>query len=154
MRQFIWTLVLMAITLSFIRARPESETASAKIWGTIFIVALLISVSWDVYVYLVNNRQVTEVTLGYFINPPVSALLTIILFRESISQLQFSSIILATIAVIILTIGVGHPPLGALMLAFNFGFHRLMKKQVLLSSVASLTAGSAVITPIALAYVP
>ena len=151
--RFVWTLVFMVIALSFMRAWPELKAASAKTWGTIFIAALLISVNWGVYVYLVNNGQVAEAALGYFINPLVSVLLAMIFFRESISRLQLGSVILATIAVIVLTIGVGHPPLGALALAFSFGFYGLMKKRVSLSSAASLTAESAVITPIALAYI-
>ncbi|MDO5029624.1 MAG: EamA family transporter RarD [Corynebacterium sp.] len=151
--RFVWTLVFMAIALSFMRAWPELKAASAKTWGTIFIAALLISVNWGVYVYLVNSGQVAEAALGYFINPLVSVLLAMIFFRESISKLQLGSVILAIVAVIVLTIGVGHPPVWALALAFSFGFYGMMKKRVSLSSAASLTAESAVITPIALAYI-
>jgi chloramphenicol-sensitive protein RarD len=151
--RFVWTLVFMAIALSFMRAWPELKAASAKTWGTIFIAALLIAVNWGVYVYLVNSGQVAEAALGYFINPLVSVLLAMIFFRESISKLQLGSVILAIIAVIVLTIGVGHPPVWALALAFSFGFYGMMKKRVSLSSAASLTAESAVITPIALAYI-
>ena len=67
--RFVWTLVFMVIALSFMRAWPELKAASAKTWGTVFIAALLISVNWGVYVYLVNNGQVAEAALGYFINP-------------------------------------------------------------------------------------
>lgn len=151
--RFVWTLVFMAVALSFMRSWKELKAASAKTWGTIFIAALLISVNWGVYVYLVNNGQVAEAALGYFINPLVSVLLAMIFFRESISKLQLGSVILAIIAVIVLTIGVGHPPMWALALAFSFGFYGVMKKRVSLSSAASLTAESAVITPIALAYI-
>lgn len=150
--RFVWTFLFMAIVLSFMRAWPELKAASARTWANIFIAALLISVNWGVYVYLVNNGQVAEAALGYFINPLVSVLLAMIFFRESISKLQLGSVILVTIAVIVLTIGVGRPPVWALALAFSFGFYGLMKKRVKLSSAASLTAESAVITPLALAY--
>ncbi|MEW2140931.1 hypothetical protein AB0892_30780, partial [Streptomyces sp. NPDC005409] len=31
---------------------------------------LLITVNWGVYIWSVNNGQVVEASLGYFINPP------------------------------------------------------------------------------------
>lgn len=150
--RFVWTFLFMALVLCFKRAWPELKAADARTWWSTVVAALLISVNWGVYVYLVNNGQVAEAALGYFINPLVSVLLAMVFFRESISKLQFGSVILAALAVIVLTIGVGHPPLWALALAFSFGFYGLMKKRVKLSSIASLTAESAVVTPLALAY--
>ena len=43
---------------------------------------------------------------------------------------------------VVLTIGVGRPPVLALVLAFSFGFYGLLKKRVQLSATASLTAES------------
>lgn len=150
--RFVWTLLFMVIALTVMKSWRELRAASPRTWGAIFAAALFISVNWGVYVYLVNTGQVAEAALGYFINPLVSVVLAMIFFRETLSKLQLASVIVAIFAVIVLTVGVGHPPVLGLALALSFGFYGLMKKKVSLSSAASLTAESAVITPIAIAY--
>lgn len=150
--RFIWTFALMAIVVLVTRTWRELRAASLRTWGVVFAAALFIAVNWGVYVYLVNNGHVAEAALGYFINPLVSVLLAVIFLKESLSKLQLASIAVAFVAVVVLTIGVGYPPVWGLALAFSFGFYGLLKKQVPLSAEASLTAESAVITPIALVY--
>lgn len=150
--RFIWTFVFMAVVLIPMRAWSELRRASRRTWGIIFAAACLIAVNWGVYVYLVNSNQVAEAALGYFINPLVSVVLGMVFFKEQLNRLQLTSVVVAVVAVVVLTVALGKPPLWGLALAFSFGLYGLMKKKVSLSAAASLTAESAVITPIAVAY--
>lgn len=150
--RFVWTLVFMAMALLFLRSWPQLRAASARTWGLTTLAAFFIAINWGVYVYLINNNQVAEAALGYFINPLVSVVLAMIFFREKLTPLQLGSVALAVVAVIVLTIGVGYPPVLGLALALSFGFYGLIKKKVQLSSAASLTAESLVILPIAVGY--
>lgn len=150
--RFIWTFALMAVVLLVTKKWRELRAASARTWGITVAAAAFIAVNWGVYVFLVNTGRVAEAALGYFINPLVSVLLAVIFLKESLSRLQLASIAVAFIAVIVLTIGVGYPPVWGLALAFSFGFYGLLKKQVSLSAGASLTAESAVVMPIAIGY--
>lgn len=150
--RFIWTFALMAVVLLITKKWRELRAASARTWGITVAAAAFIAVNWGVYVFLVNTGRVAEAALGYFINPLVSVLLAVIFLKESLSRLQLASIAVAFIAVIVLTIGVGYPPVWGLALAFSFGFYGLLKKQVSLSAWASLTAESAVVMPIAIGY--
>ncbi|MFD5867657.1 EamA family transporter RarD [Corynebacterium sp. NPDC060344] len=150
--RFVWTLVVMAVVLSIMRKWPELRTASRRTWGIVAAAALFIAVNWGVYVYAVNSGHIAEAALGYFINPLVSVLLGVIFLKERLTVLQKWSVAIAAVAVVVLTIGVGRPPVLALLLAFSFGFYGLMKKRVSLSATASLTAESAIMTPVAIAY--
>lgn len=150
--RFVWTFAFMALALIPMRAWPELRRAPLKTWGIIFAAACFIAVNWGVYVYLVNSNQVAEAALGYFINPLVSVVLGMVFFRERLNHLQVASVAVAIVAVIVLTMGLGKPPVWGLALAFSFGLYGLMKKKVSLSAAASLTAESAVITPIAIGY--
>ena len=150
--RFIWTFALMAVVLLVTKKWRELRAASARTWGITVAAAAFIAVNWGVYVFLVNTGRVAEAALGYFINPLVSVLLAVIFLKESLSRLQLASIAVAFIAVIVLTIGVGYPPVWGLALAFSFGFYGLLKKQVSLSAGASLTAESAVVMPVAIGY--
>ena len=150
--RFVWTLVVMAVILLVRRKWRELREASRRTWGIVAAAAFFIAVNWGVYVYAVNSGHIAEAALGYFINPLVSVLLGVIFLKERLSVLQKWSVGIAAIAVIVLTIGVGRPPVIALLLAFSFGFYGLMKKRVDLSATASLTAESAIMTPLAIAY--
>lgn len=150
--RFVWTLVVMAVILLVMGKRRELRDASRRTWGIVAAAAFFIAVNWGVYVYAVNSGHIAEAALGYFINPLVSVLLGVIFLKERLSVLQKWSVGIAAIAVIVLTIGVGRPPVIALLLAFSFGFYGLMKKRVDLSATASLTAESAIMTPLAIAY--
>ena len=150
--RFVWTLVVMTVILLVMRKWRELREASRRTWGIVAAAAFFIAVNWGVYVYAVNSGHIAEAALGYFINPLVSVLLGVIFLKERLSVLQKWSVGIAAIAVIVLTIGVGRPPVIALLLAFSFGFYGLMKKRVDLSATASLTAESAIMTPLAIAY--
>ncbi|MFC3849681.1 EamA family transporter RarD [Corynebacterium hansenii] len=150
--RFVWTLAVMAVILLALRKWRELRGASPRTWGIVAAAAAFIAVNWGVYVYAVNSGHIAEAALGYFINPLVSVLLGVIFLKERLTFLQKWSVGIAAVAVIVLTIGVGRPPVLALLLAFSFGFYGLLKKRVSLSATASLTAESLIMAPLAIAY--
>lgn len=150
--RFVWPLVVMAILLLVMRKWRELREASARTWLVVAAASFVIAINWGVYVYAVNTGHIAEAALGYFINPLVSVLLGVVFLKESLSPLQKLSVAIATVSVIVLTIGVGRPPILALLLAFSFGFYGLLKKRVRLSATASLTAESLIMAPLAVAY--
>ncbi len=150
--RFVWTLAVMAVILLALRKWRELREASPRTWGIVAAAAAFIAVNWGVYVYAVNSGHIAEAALGYFINPLVSVLLGVIFLKERLTFLQKWSVGIAAVAVIVLTIGVGRPPVLALLLAFSFGFYGLLKKRVSLSATASLTAESLIMAPLAIAY--
>jgi chloramphenicol-sensitive protein RarD len=90
----------------------------------------LILVNWLVYVYATLTGHVVEAALGYFTNPIVTVLLGVMVLRERLRPLQWISIGIGLVAVLVLAIGYGRFPWIALGLAFSFGLYGLVKKQV------------------------
>ena len=83
----------------------------------------------------------------------MSVLLGVVIFRERLVRAQKVALILAAIAVVIITIDFGEPPWIALNLACSFATYGLIKKVVPLDPLRSLTAEGIVAAPIALTYV-
>src|SRR4029450_7391981 len=79
----------------------------------------LISGNWVIYIYAVNNGHVGDAALGYFINPLVTVALGLLIFRERLNRAQFVALAIAVIAVVILTVEVGGPPIIVPGLAFS-----------------------------------
>ena len=112
----------------------------------------VIAVNWGTYIWAVNHGHVVEAALGYYINPILSIAVGVALLRERLAALQWTSVGLAGVAVLVLTVGYGRPPWVALVLAVSFAAYGVIKKQLNAGAVQSLTVESALLAPVALAY--
>ncbi|MEV7966690.1 EamA family transporter RarD [Sphaerisporangium sp. NPDC088356] len=116
------------------------------------LAAVVVSVNWGVYIYAVNAGHVVESALGYFINPLVSVLFGVMIFRERLRPWQWVAVGLGTLAVVVLTVDYGRPPWIALVLAVSFGTYGLIKKSANVGAAESLTVETLVLLLPALAY--
>ncbi|ANE04379.1 EamA family transporter RarD [Corynebacterium crudilactis] len=150
--RILWTSVLMMLVITFTKGWRELKQADRGTWIRIVLASVFIAANWLIYVIAVNSGHVTEAALGYFINPLVSVVFGIILFKEQLRRLQMSAVFIALVGVLVLTFLSGQPPYLALSLAFTFGVYGALKKQVNMSAMGSLTAETLVLLPIAAGY--
>jgi chloramphenicol-sensitive protein RarD len=114
--------------------------------------ALLVSVNWGIFIWAVNTGNVVEASLGYFINPLVSMVLGILVFRERLRSLQWAAFAIAAVAVVFLATTYGRLPWISLVLAGTFALYGMVKKLANVEAIASLTVETAYLTPIAVGY--
>lgn len=150
--RFIWTLVFVVLLLLAFRRINLLREISLREWGGVTVASLLISLNWGLYIYAVNSGHVADAALGYFINPLVSVVLGVLLLGEYLRPMQKLSVAVAFVAVVILTIALGQPPIISLGLALSFGFYGLVKKRMTLQPLQSLAAETMVLAPVALIY--
>lgn len=150
-----WSFVLLAIILLVTRSwRRLLELArNPRVLGPLALGAVFLAINWGVYVYSVATNQLLEASLGYFINPLVSVALGVIVLRERLRRAQWTALGLAVVAVLIMSLLIGHPPMISLILALSFGIYGLIKKRVDIGSVQSLAIETAVLAPLALGYI-
>ncbi|WP_138758004.1 EamA family transporter RarD [Modestobacter altitudinis] len=142
-----WSLLFIGLLLTGLRGWPQVRAAFAD-RRTLLVLsgaAVLIVVNWLVFVFAVNSGHVVESSLGYFINPLVSVLLGVVVFRERLRRLQWVAVALAALAVVVLTVDYGHPPWIALALAGSFGLYGLMKKLVRVEAAPGLFVETALV---------
>ena len=108
--------------------------------------------NWGVYIWAVNHGHVVETALGYYINPILSILVGVSCCSERLRLLQWISVGLAAVAVIVLTVDYGHLPWIALALAASFATYGLIKNRLKSGAVETLTVESALLTPLAVGY--
>jgi chloramphenicol-sensitive protein RarD len=128
----LWSLLVCAVVVAAVRGWPELRTtlATPRRVVPLGIGAMLLAVNWGVYVYAVNSGQVVEASLGYYINPLVTVLLGVLVLRERLRPWQWTAVGVAALAVAVLTVAHGKPPLIALTLAVSFGLYGLIKNRV------------------------
>ena len=148
----LWSLLVVAVLLQAGRAWASVRVTRSQL-VRLSVAAVLLACNWGTYIYGVDSGQVVETSLGYFINPLVSVGLGVLVLGERLRPAQRLAIGAACVAVLVMSVANGRPPWLALVLAFSFGFYGLLKKQAGVGAVASLAVETAVLAPVAAAYV-
>ncbi|WP_051024511.1 EamA family transporter RarD [Nocardia aobensis] len=152
-QRILWTLVVvLALLLAAGRLR-ELGAIDGRTWRLAAVAAAAISINWGTYVYGVTSGHVVECALGYFINPLVTVLFGVVLFREQLVWPQWVALGLGGAAVVVLTVDYGKPPVIALVLACSFATYGLVKKVIRVDPMRSVAAEGVVSAPFALAVV-
>ncbi|SFN94409.1 EamA family transporter RarD [Mycetocola miduiensis] len=150
----IFSLLFCALLLTVTRAwKPFFRLlVTPKISFTMALAGALIFVNWQTYVFGVLNGQVVEASLGYFINPIVTVFLGVFFLRERLRLIQWISVGISILAVLVLAVGAGGVPWIALILAFSFGLYGYIKKRVgpRVDAVAGLTLETTWLLPVAI----
>lgn len=152
-----WRIVLSvafcAVLLTMTRGWPALLTIVRDTRTTLILggAGVLILANWGVYVFATLTGHVVEAALGYFTNPIVTVLLGVFVLRERLRPLQWVSIGISGVAVLVLAVNYGQFPWIALILAFSFGLYGLVKKQVggRVDAISGLTIETAWLAPFA-----
>ena len=110
------------------------------------VAAVLLTANWTAYVWAVTNDRIIETALGYFMAPLGTMILGVTVLHEHASRMQKLAIGLAALAVVVLTVSYGRPPIVALVLAATWSTYGLLKRQVPLSPVESLAGETFLLT--------
>lgn len=148
----VWSLVFFALILFFQKRIGLAWAATQSFFGIIALASVMIAANWLGFIFAIQTEQGVEASLGYFILPLVAVLLGGLLFGEQLDHLQKYSVGLAVLAVVVLTWGLGVAPWIALFLAGTFAVYGVVKKQLDLGPVISVTAEVLIIAPLAVGY--
>lgn len=149
-----WSLLFVALLLavlkrwSWMRLLREQPALLARFT----LSAVLLSSNWGIYIWAVNSNHVVDASLGYYINPLVNVALGSVLLHERLRGLQWVALAIAAVGVTVMAIEVGHVPWISLSLALTFGSYALLRKTAPLGALEGLAVETAVLFPLAVAY--
>jgi chloramphenicol-sensitive protein RarD len=153
--RIVWSLVFLAVLATFWKLWPKVRIAVGrpKVLGTLAITAALIGTNWLIWIWAVLNGHVLEGSLGYYLNPLVNVLLGVVLLKEKLSRGQMFAVLLAAAGVAVLAAGAGGGLWISLSLAASFALYGFLRKVAPVESVEGLLIETAILTPIALAWI-
>ena len=136
----VWTLVFCLIVLAVTKGIYSTlkVVKNPKIMLVLLLCTILISINWLTYIWAVNHEHVVEAALGYYISPLVIIAFGVIILREKMQTLQWFSVALGAVGVLVLTIDYGTIPWIAITIAVSWGSYGLMKKKLNLGAVEGL----------------
>ncbi len=145
--RIVWSCAVLIVLIAISRDWNALWKAarSPRVTGIYTAAAIAVAINWFIYVWAVNAGFIVQTALGYFINPLVSVLLGVLVFRERLRAGQWTAIGLAAAGVLYLTVVYGSLPWIALGLALSFGTYGLLKKLAPLGAVQGLTLETSIL---------
>jgi len=145
--RIVWSLPFALIIIALRRQWGELKRAIKipRLVGLLSLAAIALAVNWGVYIWAVQNEQIFQGSLGYFINPLMYVVIGVLFFGERLSRLQSLSVTLALIGVSILTLYGGVFPYISLILAASFGVYGVIRKQAVVGAIPGLVIETAVL---------
>lgn len=119
--------------------------------GLVVLAALMITGNWFMFILSIQIGHATEASLGYYIYPLIAVLIGRFAFGEKLDGLQMVAIALVVAAVFSLAVGLGALPWVAVGIAGTFALYGVIKKNLPLGPVVSVTAEMLVFLPVAVA---
>ena len=128
----IWSIPIAGAVLWATGRSADFKAAlrNPRMLGMASVTAALITVNWGIYVWAIGAGHALDAALGYYINPLFSVFLGAVLLGERLSRAQIGAIVLAALAVVVLTVDSGKLPLTALALTVTWGFYAYLKKSL------------------------
>jgi chloramphenicol-sensitive protein RarD len=130
--RIVWSVPFGLLILLFRKQIRETLRALAepKTVALLSIASVALAANWGVYIWAIQQGQIFQGSLGYYINPLLYVLVAVVFFKEKLSPLQGLAIFFAFIGVLILTIKGGVFPGISLFLAFSFTVYGVLRKQI------------------------
>lgn len=128
--RILWSLPIAGLVIWWRGLVPDIRAAfsNPRTLAMAALTASIITINWGVYVWAVVSGRALETALGYYINPLFSVFLAAVLLGEKLSRPQMFAILLAVLAVGILTWEAGGLPWVSIALTISWGFYAYFKK--------------------------
>ena len=150
----LWSVVLLGIVLLLRKRRAVLAhiKVDARVLLALAITSILIALNWLIFVHAVNTDRVLSTSLGYFINPLMSVVLGLLVFRERLIPAQTLAVLIAAAGAAYLTWRIGQLPWIALSLASTFALYSVIRKLLDVGPMVGLFWETLLVSPLALGW--
>jgi len=152
--RIVWSVPFGALIIAARHQWPDVKRVlqHGRTFGYLSLSALFIALNWLVYVWAVQNEQIFQASLGYYINPLMYVIIGVLFFKENLRSLQVAAVALAAIGVGVLTVSGGQFPWIAITLAISFTIYGVIRKQTDVGGMPGLFTETLLLTPFAVIY--
>ena len=154
MHRVVWSFLLL-MPLILISGQWNEFKAVIKSYRTMIILTVsttLVAANWFLFIWAINNDQILQTSLGYYINPLVNVILGMIFLKERLNAAKSAAVLIAGFGVLYLTVNYGKLPWISLTLAVTFAFYGLIRKIAPVNALVGLTIETLILSLPALGY--
>ena len=128
-QRMVWCFVFVISFCLFTHRDVRRLFRNPRAVRTFLLSGVLCTINWTTYVITVNSGNVVESAIGYYMNPLLSIVLGMAVFKERLSKAQAAATVLAALGVVFFTASYGRVPVMALILAVSFAAYGAVKKR-------------------------
>ena len=141
MHRVVWSLVFLLPLIIILRQLKAfvSVLKDRRTLLVLLLTSIIITGNWFLYIWAVNNNYLLQASLGYYMNPLVNVVLGLLFLKERLRFPQALAVLIASGAVLFLTLQYGEFPWIALTFAVSFGFYGLIRKVAPVGALVGLT---------------
>jgi chloramphenicol-sensitive protein RarD len=153
--RMVWSCIFSFILVAVLHKKSVIISlfrSNRRALALLLLSGVVVTANWGLYIWAVNHGRILESSLGYFINPLISILFGLVIFKEKLNKIQWLAIGIAATGVCSEIIALGHLPFISLSLAILFSTYSIIKKLSAVESLAGFTVETVFMTPFALAY--
>ncbi len=152
--RLVWSFffLLAVILIQGRRGEVAAVFTDKKTALMLLLSSIAISINWGVFIISVNTGHILQASLGYYMNPFVSMLFGILIFKEKLNRLQIFAVVLAASGVLIYASGLRSFPWASVSLAVSFAAYGALRKHVRVMPIPGLLAETLIMFPFALGY--
>lgn len=150
----VWSVLVLVLIISVFRRWQAlwATLRNPRHLALLLVTALLVSANWLVFVWSVQHDRVLESSLGYYINPLVNVVLSMVFLHERLRRWQWAAVTLALLGVLNMVVQLGMLPWVSLALAGTFSIYGLLRKIAPVDGLIGLTVETLLLLPLALGY--
>jgi len=152
LHRIIWALPIAILIIHSRQQWPAIREAvrDRKILAYLCASGIILAGNWLVYIASIQQGQIFQASLGYYINPLLFALAGVLIMGERLRSAQLIAFMFATAGIAVLTVSGGQFPWIALFLAISFTIYGVIRKKVVIGGMAGLLVEHAILFPLAL----
>jgi chloramphenicol-sensitive protein RarD len=153
-QRIVWSFLFVLAWMAFRGELGSLRAALARpgVPTRLVASAALITINWLAFVWAINAGHVTDVSLGYYINPLVNVFLGIFVLSERLNRMQWTAVAIAAAGVAYLTFETGHVPWAAIIVALSFASYGLIRKTANVEALPGLAIELTILLPFAAGY--
>lgn len=150
----VWSLVFVAILLA-VRGQLRQMLAvfaNSKLVLCLAITSVLVATNWVTFIYAAGHERLKEASIGYFLTPIMNVLLGVVVLRESMRLGQTIAVLLAALGVGTMVYSHAQAVWIPIIIMLTWSFYALLRKRLVVNPVVGFGVETAILLPLALAY--
>lgn len=147
--RLLWSGVFLALFALLLRPGIRRYLRDIRLIGNLLLAGLFLTINWGIYIYGINMGHVLEVSLGNYINPLMTVVAGVLVFKERLSLPQKIALSLVVVGVSITIFAYGHIPWLALIVSLSFTLYSIIKKKIAIPTGHATYIESWLLIPIA-----
>ena len=150
----VWSVPFCLVIILARKQWPQILAAlkMPKVLGLLTLSSAMIAINWGTYIWAVQQEQIFQASLAYYMNPLMYIVVGVVFFNEKLTSFQRIAVALAALGVTILTVKGGAIPYLALIMDVSWTVYGVVRKMADIGSLPGLFLETVLLLPPAIFY--